>query len=184
MPIHNRLWERRIRNNITGTSIATLIQEGKLGLLNEFDMPTYIDRKTGRPFCLDLCLASLDLIGKGQVERGVDIGSDHFPIIARFGVVPRRETTGREKRWTTKHMKWDLFQVRGNKQQICPTDVETCNKETTTAIFKQQRNVFQKPVENGYIEGSAPGGIKNVQKQWPGGREQRMCYLRSQQSQI
>ena len=83
-----------------------------------------------------MCLTLLDLIGKGQVERGVDIGSDHFPIIAKFGVIPGRETTGREKRWITKHVKWELFQVKRNKQQIGPTDIETCNKETTTAIIQ------------------------------------------------
>ena len=139
---HSLLWDSKSKENITGTSLALLVQEGRIGLVNDYNMPTYIDRHTGKTSCLDLCFASLNLVSRGQVTRGEDIGSDHFPIYAKFTINPVRELLECTKRWKTKYAKWELFNVKLENENNFPLDVETNNKVITETILTAARKAI------------------------------------------
>ena len=70
------------RPDVTGRSLETLLLSSPAVLLNAVDFYTYIDRRTGRPGCLDLFLVSPDVAPYFTLTRLLDVGSDHSPIMA------------------------------------------------------------------------------------------------------
>lgn len=80
-------------DEITQRNLGNLLDIINIGILNNIDLPTYIDKLTGTASCLDLCIASQDLIIAGESERGPDLGSDHFPIKYSFGISLQKQFT-------------------------------------------------------------------------------------------
>lgn len=79
---HSPMWDMRGRSNSSGRSLETVLAGGRVGLLNVPEIPTYIDHRMGTTSCLDLCLVSMNLAVIGELTRGRDLGSDHFPIVS------------------------------------------------------------------------------------------------------
>jgi len=139
---HSPLWDSRNRYNLTGRSIEKLIETHNLILLNDADTPTYIDNRTGSTSCLDLCITTHDLGVLGELHRGSDIGSDHFPLEITFGFGCAKQSIGPRKNWALKRANWKkwttLFQQ--NSQILTdmhfPLDVETHNHSITNKIIE------------------------------------------------
>uniref|UniRef100_A0A2P2HZJ0 RNA-directed DNA polymerase from mobile element jockey-like n=1 Tax=Hirondellea gigas TaxID=1518452 RepID=A0A2P2HZJ0_9CRUS len=138
---HSPLWENRLRSNFTGKSIEKLLETTGMGLLNEYNVATYIDRRTGTSSCLDLCLATYNILIKGVIHRGADLGSDHYPVECRFGT--RVEKSDFENRkWNINKInlpQWTEY-LEAKDHLIRPTDANTLNnnvcKKITDASIK------------------------------------------------
>ena len=90
---------RVVRSNATGKCIGEALLNYDICLANEVDFYTYIDRNTGRSSCLDLIFSSSDIISGVSLERAKDVGSDHFPILAKTNVHTTRVIRRSCKRW-------------------------------------------------------------------------------------
>lgn len=146
---HSPMWDTRGRSNITGRSIEQILTNSNINLLNDSSIPTYIDHRTNTTSCLDLCLATRTLWNCGELKRGVDLGSDHFPIECCFKFELRKETEATHKRWKYSTAKWSIYkqqlEKKGNLVQevgnestgiltYMPCDVMSHNAFITNAI--------------------------------------------------
>ena len=66
------------RSNQTGKTLENLLLQNTLCLINQSDIFTYIDRKTGKQSCLDVCLSSSNIAPLTDIEPFGEIGSDHL----------------------------------------------------------------------------------------------------------
>lgn len=136
---HYPTWDKRGRVNYTGRSINRALNTLNIGILNDLDTPTYIDKRTGTTSCLDLCLASHNLVVVGNCDRGSDLGSDHFPIKCSFGVRVNKSNLQVPKRWKTKEAKWEMFSAQleqSKEHNMEPTNVTASSRDLTDKIIK------------------------------------------------
>ena len=139
---HSPLWDQRSRINPTGRSIEVILENRNIGILNSTNTPTYIDHRTGTSSCLDLCLASFSLINMGELHRGNDLGSDHFPIECTFGFHIAKNSMHTNKTWKMKKADWRKFSsLLEQSENTCPKtflplDATTYNKHISEKITK------------------------------------------------
>jgi len=103
---HSPIWDIRERTNTTGRNIEEILEDRNLGCLNNINSPTYIDNRTGTSSCLDLCFASMNLRNVGEMNRGRDLGSDHFPMESTFGLTLNKDDMTSIRRWKLKRANW------------------------------------------------------------------------------
>lgn len=134
---HSPIWDGRSRSNYTGRSIERFFEFSLFGIVNDYNSPTYIDKRTGTTSCLDLCLTSYNLLTIGEVVRGADIGSDHFPIQCKFGtkLIKNDMITNRKWKITQANLpKWhSLLEVEDSL--IRPADADCLNNHLCTKII-------------------------------------------------
>ena len=82
----------QLRCNPTGSALESLIVNSAVCLINPVDMHTYIDRRTGNPSCLDLCLSSPNIASSLDISPLLDVGSDHLLIEIKINLQPTRYT--------------------------------------------------------------------------------------------
>ena len=63
---------------------------------------TYTDRRTGNQSCLEICLASCNLVDLCSLTLMRDVGSDHYPLIISVDVTPKSHIIWRPPRWKVK----------------------------------------------------------------------------------
>ena len=138
---HSPLWDSHNRSNFTGRSIERLLKIQNLILLNNADTPTYIDNRTATTSCLDLCIATHNLGTLGELHRGSDIGSDHFPLEITFGFGCDKRSIDSQINWALKRADWRKWTALFLQSTIplskmpAPLDVETLNKCITQKII-------------------------------------------------
>ena len=88
---HSILLDSTVRtSNPTGRSIETLLLNNSVSLINPRNMGTYVDRRTGKFSCLDLCLSSPDLSPHTNIEAFMDVGSDHILLKTTVSLSPNK----------------------------------------------------------------------------------------------
>lgn len=156
---HSPLWDQRGRSNTTGRNIEHILESSNIGILND-NIPTYFDNRTGTTSCLDLCLATLNLIGRGDINRGRDIGSDHFPIECMFGICAIKNSTGLTRRWKIKEADWkkwnkDLTEYEISEGSLYPADVSELNNILTKKIINvSNKHIPKTTVSKRYRRGT------------------------------
>ena len=82
---HNPLWGSKKRD-VNGSTVEEFMDRYGLACVND-GRPTRLEIKTGVLSCIDLALASSELarVGEWDFMDRYTIGSDHFPILLRFG---------------------------------------------------------------------------------------------------
>ena len=134
---HSPIWDQRGRTNATGKSIENLLTNSRLGLLNDISMATYIDHKNNTTSCLDLCMTSRTLYNCGNMMRGVDVGSDHFPMESTFQFEVDKEKEETMRGWKYSKADWPKFTSLMEKQKgaiIGPSDASGYSKVITEQI--------------------------------------------------
>ena len=64
--------------NATGRALEALFDNTPVCLINPLNMYTYVDRRSGKQSCLDLCLSSPNIAPLLSISPLVDVGSDHL----------------------------------------------------------------------------------------------------------
>ena len=149
---HSPLWDLRGRTNETGRNLVDIIENNDIGILNDFNTPTYIDNRTGTSSTLDLCIVSSNLLNIGQMTRGRDLGSDHFPMESTLDIQLSKVSMRTVKKWNLKQVDWqkwtrDLGECSSvSSPNFLPVDVDTLNDSIVETI---------KLVSNRYIKKSS-----------------------------
>jgi hypothetical protein len=137
---HHPLWDIRGRSNFTGRTLSNTIDKLNIGILNDRDIPTYIDKRTGTSSCLDLCLVSQNLRLIGNFFRGTDLGSDHAPIQCNFGLIINKSKLEVQKRWKIKSSNWEIFTSELSKsnqeEEIESQNATSLNKKLSSKILE------------------------------------------------
>jgi ribonuclease HI len=140
---HLPIWDKRGRSNVTGRNLDRAMENFNAGLLNDRDIPTYIDNRTGTSSCLDLGIVSQNLMIIGECERGEDLGSDHFPMKFTFGVKVNKSDLSVPKKWRVGNANWENFTQDLKKmiiEQIKPLDATTSSKLITDKILQAAKD--------------------------------------------
>lgn len=138
---HSPQWDIKRRRNPTGKTIEEVLDSFEVGILNSPEIPTYIDNRTGTTSCLDLCITSKNLFFFGELERDLDLGSDHFPIRCTFGFAGSKSDLATAKRWKMKLGNWKEFGKKlaecenSERDWVAPADANMYNREVTKAII-------------------------------------------------
>ena len=136
------------------------ITESNYGLLNEFYVPTYIDHKNNTTSCLDLCFVSGTLLTVGSFQGGVDLGSDHFPIICSFKCNIEKDSGKIIKRWKYSTADWPKFQKQLEEQcseMIGPLDAISHNMILTKSIYEAAESCIGKTSGDRVLRRYIPG---------------------------
>jgi hypothetical protein len=88
-----------IRSNITGRTLENILTNDGLCLVNPINFYTYLDSRTGKRSCLDLCLVSPNLISSTEIALSSDVGSDHCAVQLLSGVIPITNEGIYQKKW-------------------------------------------------------------------------------------
>ena len=143
---HSPLWDIRGRSNCTGKNIERILEYNNLEILNNIDLPTYIDNSTGRTSTLDLCIASSSIANRAEFGRGQDIGSDHFPVEISIGISVFKSEMKRATRWKLKKVEWAKWSENlcGVSEYILPTDTISHNQKLTDKILRASNSFIPK----------------------------------------
>ena len=143
---HSPLWDSRARSNSTGRNIERILESRNLEILNEIELPTYIDNTTGRTSCLDLCIASPEITNRAEFNRGQDMGSDHFPIEISIGIPLFKSDMKSISRWKLQKVEWTKWKENLCKESdyILPMDTVSHNKKLTDKILSASNAVIPK----------------------------------------
>jgi ribonuclease HI len=116
--------------NAAGKALEDLLIEENIILINPINFITYIDYRTGRPSCLDVCLTSPNIAAQTSLSRVEDVGSDHSPIIATVKLKPVRCIKRTYKRWKTKGINWRKWKTDIPDTNITqPNEIESLNDD-------------------------------------------------------
>lgn len=92
--------------NPAGRALESVLSEENLVLINPPNFITYVDYRTGKPSCLDVCIASPAIAAQIELSRAADVGSDHSPILAEIRLQPVRCIQSCPKRWNLTGTNW------------------------------------------------------------------------------
>lgn len=135
---HSPTWDSRGRTNATGKALEELLANSRLGLLNDSSIPTYIDHRSNTTSCLDLCIASRLLFNCGELKRGKDLGSDHFPIECTFKLESYKDDELVLPKWKYSKANWDKFTTTIESHvtdKVGPLDIHTSSEVITKQIY-------------------------------------------------
>ena len=117
-------------SNVTGTNLENILLEKDVILCNPADMATFVDYKTGKSSCLDLCLVSPNLAPSITVTRGDDMGSDHCAILVELRQKPYRCQQSSIRKWVTKDVDWMKWKLNIPIRTLhYPTDLESMSTD-------------------------------------------------------
>ena len=112
--------------NTTGRNLETTLTEEDIVLANPPDLITYVDYRTGRGSCIDLCITSANIAADVTVSQGTDLGSDHCPIQVVLQLSPYRNAQSYHQKWKLHDINWREFKSSiPNREIVFPSDVKT-----------------------------------------------------------
>lgn len=134
---HSPTWDIRGRSNATGKAIEEVLTNSNFCLLNSPDMPTYLDHRFNTTSCLDLCIVARAFSSLATLDRGPDLGSDHFPIECTISYAIQKSDESTTKRWKYSSADWKKYKscLEDSMKVIVPLDAASHNAEITKAIY-------------------------------------------------
>lgn len=127
---HSSQWDNKyhVQSNYTGRSLERLLLEEQLVLCSPKNMVTYVDYRTRRPSCLDLCFCSPCMAPLTSVERTADVGSDHYQIVVRVRLKATKCILYNCNKYITRRADWDKWRSKIPVSNIyCPDVVSKIN---------------------------------------------------------
>ena len=79
MNAHTAILRSNDHRNTTGRILELQLSMEDICLLNPINLDMYTDRRTGNQSCLEICLASSNIIELCSLGVMDDVGSDHYP---------------------------------------------------------------------------------------------------------
>jgi ribonuclease HI/exonuclease III len=140
---HTPILDNKYQNysNITGQSLDDVLLETNATLINPLNFVTYVDYRTGRPSCLDICLTSPDIAPQATLTRLGDVGSDHAPILVTIRLLPIRCIRSAPRRWKIEGTKWDKWREDiPNSEVVKPANTGDINDDITMRLTTAAEN--------------------------------------------
>ena len=142
---HSLILDDTCVRNGAGRALESILSRQNVCLVNPRNYYTYIDRRTGKKSCLDVCLVSPNLIIETTMMRGEECGSDHVPIAINVTLEPVKQLLGTLPKWIYDDANWSEWQkVIEVPEYAMPNDVETLNKLLTGIIIKANNSQFKR----------------------------------------
>ena len=133
-----------LRPDATGKIVEDLILKDNISLINPKNFYTRIATNAyATKSCLDLCLTSPNLADKTSVELGLDVGSDHFPVLISIQISPAFSTINPSKKW--KFTPENLFDFKNSlptSKIIKPATANELAKDISDRIFTTALNTI------------------------------------------
>lgn len=131
------------QSNRTGRTIENLLIEGKLCLVNPPNLYTYLDRRSGKQSCLDLCFTSDDIFPITSISSSIDLGSDHTLMSVNVQVKPHKTAWNNMSRWHVTKDKLLKFNSHFIKSTIIsPTDIDNLTDDFTDRVTMSATTSF------------------------------------------
>ena len=110
-------------------------------------MYTYLDRRTGKQSCLDLCLCSPDLSPILTISPLEDVGSDHLVLEIKAEIEPHKYSWHSTSRYKIKKETLDLFNTHHIQSSLPkPNDINTLMNDWMTRITQSADECLGTPV--------------------------------------
>lgn len=106
---HNPLWGS-VKRDLNGTVLEDFLDKYRLVMLND-GRPTRFNMTNKRTSCIDVTFASAELAkcGEWDVLSGDNMGSDHFPILSKFGRALHIEPELLSRGYNFQRADWEKF---------------------------------------------------------------------------
>ena len=128
---------RCTRENATGKAIERTIINNDLCLINPLNFYTYLDFRTGKRSCLDLCLTSSNIADDTSMKLLADVGSDHSCILITVKKDIQRNALKVRRKWKTNKENLKEFAKAVGKTNIeNPNDIEKIGEDLQKRITR------------------------------------------------
>ena len=141
---HSPVLDSNVRSsNPTGRSLEALLLDNMASLINPINMGTYIDRRSGKFSCLDLCLSSPNISPLTSIAPLLDVGSDHLLLRVILSQSPVKYDWKSVPRFKIGKLSMETFNQHYIPSQIHqPTDIYSTVADLTTRITKSAQECF------------------------------------------
>lgn len=135
--------------NNTGKTLEKIITETQTCLINPINMYTYIDKRTGKQSCLDICATSSNIASLVSLETFLDMGSDHMSLKATIQISPVRTIRPGVARWKLNKENVKKFCEHYIECKIHkPNDIETMVADFTNRLIDSAKSTISIAKEN------------------------------------
>jgi len=136
--------------NQTGVSLENVLINENIILLNPQNMVTYLDRRNGRPSCLDIAMVSPNLALDADIVRITDVGSDHSPLLISLNInAIKMKYSEMPKKWKIKNVNWNKWRSKIESSKIeRPNTAEKLNEDIVNRIINCSNLELEKTTGN------------------------------------
>ena len=135
---HSPILDTRCRRaDATGATIENVILNHNVCLLNPVNFYTYLDFRTGKRSCLDLCLASSGIVEGATMELLADVGSDHSSILITVKSKIRKSSFVARRKWKVNKENLEKFSKSIEKTSLCkPNSIDNISNDFQQRLIK------------------------------------------------
>ena len=143
------------RANKTGKTLEKIIEQERVCLINPVNFYTYLDSRTGKLSCLDLCLTSANLAHATKIEHSEDVGSDHRAVKVEIEVIPVKVLINNRKKWIVTRETIENYANNMEKSSLVkPCTVEEMAEDIEQRILTAAENNIKQTTGTGRIQKS------------------------------
>lgn len=136
-------------SNQTGHSLEQLLLNNNICLNNPLNFYTYLDRRSGRKSCLDLCLSTPNLSSDINMRHQKNLGSDHKTIQITVKTKTVRLIKKTIPKWKIDSETAATFQTLYKESDLhMPSDIDTIVDDFTKRITESANLAFGIPKES------------------------------------
>ena len=141
---HSPILDDNKKSNFTGRTLEEFISTENINLVNPKNFYTYIDRRTGRQSCLDLCLTTPELTPLTSIIQKADMGSDHLVIQLTIDINPAKINIINTKKWKINNETLAKFSMDYIEPKIFkPNNIENLVNDLVERITLSAENNFK-----------------------------------------
>ena len=136
-----------VKANPAGNSIERLITSENICLINPINFYTYVNARTGKRSCLDLCFASSNVAAEAEISALGDVGSDHIPVKTVLNIVPNVSAKLYTKKWKTNVVNLAEFTARVEVDDCgirSPNNIDELAEGFANCVFKAATDTVER----------------------------------------
>lgn len=140
---HTPILDTNAKTDVTGSTLEKFLTDTDTCLINPLNLYTYLDKRTGRQSCLDVCLSSASIAPLIDIDRFIDMGSDHMSLKATVQITIERTARHHKARWRKIGEGLRLFRdhfIVSNIQK--PNDIDAITADLTERIVNSARAII------------------------------------------
>ena len=156
---HHNYWNisstPRTHSNISGKNLFSTLQNSNFTLLTPPGTKTYFNVRNGSESTLDLAFGKGKLNNIDKIDIHDPCGSDHFPVLYSFNIVPPKCTIQGSEKWNFKKFDWtnwrrDLENLSNNLLNNSQTNISGIidSVNDITKIYSSLKRNYYNPKFN------------------------------------